>query len=173
MVAPTALQFLLEPLIAAVEVVDAVDFGLALGARPARTRLIEARRSVAMTGAPVSPSTPWTIAERPRTSMLGAHAAQLGDVHVAVLEDRFLEVAFARRAAQHGHELRLHVGREAGVGRGRDGERLERPSAVTLIPSGEFDHQPGAARALVIASMSDARAPTSSIEPPVIPAAQA
>ena len=50
-------QLLLEPLIAAVEVIDPQHLGFALAARPASTRLIEARRSVAMTLAPVIPST--------------------------------------------------------------------------------------------------------------------
>ena len=61
---------------------------------------------------------------------LGAHPAQLGDVHVAILEDRFLEEAFARRHAHHRHELRLHVGREAGMRRGRDVHAAERARAL-------------------------------------------
>ena len=59
----------LRALIAAVEVIYAEDFGVALGGEAARIRLIEARRSVAMTCAPVIPPTPWTIADRPRTSI--------------------------------------------------------------------------------------------------------
>ncbi len=47
-------------------------------------------------------------------------------------------------------------------------------SAVTFIPFSVISIiSPAAASALVIASMSAGLAPTSSIEPPVIPAAQA
>ena len=54
---------------------------------PASTRHAEARRSVAITVAPVSLVGPRTIAVRPSTTMSAPMRAQLGHVHVAVLED--------------------------------------------------------------------------------------
>ena len=52
-------ELAVERLVAAVEVVDAVDHRLAFRRRgPARTRLTEARRSVAITGAPLQPLHP-------------------------------------------------------------------------------------------------------------------
>ena len=53
---------------------------------------------------------------------IGAHAPQLGHVHVAILENRFLEEAFALGDGQHGHELCLHVGRESRERRGRQSQ---------------------------------------------------
>ena len=47
-------ELVLDPLEAAIEMIDAVDDRLALAARPAMTSDTEARRSVAMTCAPFS-----------------------------------------------------------------------------------------------------------------------
>ena len=74
---------------------------------------------------------------------IGPHSAQLGDVHVAILEDRLLEETLALGDGQHRHELRLHVGREAGVRRGRYRQRLQLPVRADFHPAvGEFDRQP-------------------------------
>ena len=48
-------------------------------------------------------------------------------MHVAVLEDRLGQVAGAVGQAQHRHELRLHVGGKAGVGRGLQVDRARSP----------------------------------------------
>ena len=75
---------------------------------------------------------------------LGAHPPQFGDVHIAIFENRFFEEALAVSDAQHRHELGLHVGRETGIGRGRDRQRLQRLVGRNPHPGfGEFDHQPG------------------------------
>jgi hypothetical protein len=60
-----------------------------------------------------------------------AQAHQLVDVHEAVLEDRLGDACRAVGDAVHGHELRLHVGREGRVLAGAKAHRLQgRPSAL-------------------------------------------
>ena len=78
------------------------------------TRQTEARRSVAMTGAPFSCLTPLTVARVAVQVDVGAEAGQLLHVHEAVLEDRLADHAGALGARHQRHELRLQVGREAG-----------------------------------------------------------
>ena len=53
-----------------------------------------------------------------------AHALQLADVHVALRKNRLADDADAARAAQQRAHLRLHVGRESGVGLGGEAQRL-------------------------------------------------
>ena len=94
-VAPTALQLLLEPLIAAVEVVDAQHLGLALGGEAGED---QAHRGAQVGRHDLRAGQPLDAVDDRRAAAnldLGAHAAKLGDVHVAVLEDRLLEEALA------------------------------------------------------------------------------
>ena len=63
-------QLAVEGLIAAIEVIDAMDSRLASAASAAMTRLTDARRSVAITSAPCRPSTPRTSAVEPCSEML-------------------------------------------------------------------------------------------------------
>ena len=118
-------QLLLEALVAAVEVVDAQHLGLALGDQAGQHQEAEARRSVAITVAPVSLRRPAHDRGAPLDDDVGAHALQLGHVHVAVLEDGLGQHRLPARARHQHHELRLHVGRETREGLGRDVDRLE------------------------------------------------
>src|SRR5690242_13520957 len=123
-------ELLLQRLVAAVEVVDAIDDGLPLGREPGddqsgrRTqvgrhdvRTLQARyaahdRRVALDGD------------------VGAQALQLERVHEAILEN---SLGDDRRALRHGserHELRLHVRGEARIRRGAD--------AHGVRPAGHF-----------------------------------
>ncbi|MNX77077.1 hypothetical protein D3C86_1086010 [compost metagenome] len=58
---------------------------------------------------------------------VGAHADQLVHVQEAVLEDHLGQDRGAVDGRKQGHDLRLHVGGEAGVGHGADVDRLEGP----------------------------------------------
>ena len=78
---------------------------------------------------------------------VGAHAQQLGHVHEAILEDGFGEHASAPRAGHQGHELRLHVGREAGVRRGRHVDAAQGLFAADAhVLAFALDLQPGLAQ---------------------------
>ena len=63
--APTPGELLLHPVVAAVQVVDPFDRRFALRGEPASTSAAEARRSLAMTEAPVNRHGPSTTAQRP------------------------------------------------------------------------------------------------------------
>ena len=84
---------------------------------PARTSEAEARRSVAITGAPLSCATPRTTAPCAVDADVRTQAQQLVHVHETVLEDRLVDHAHAVGDAVHRHELRLHVGGNAGAAR--------------------------------------------------------
>ncbi len=129
--------------------------------RPAMTSPAEARRSVAITVAPDSRSTPWTTATRPSTSILRAQAQQLVDVHEAVLEDRLGDRRRAVGDAVERHQLRLHVGRERRVLAGANARpRAAAPSARTRIQPSPASIVAPASRSLSItASRWSARAP--------------
>jgi hypothetical protein len=71
-------KLLFDVLVAAVEVVDAVDQVSPRATRPATTRQAEARRSVAMTVAPSSRGTPFTTAVLPLISMSAPSGAAPG-----------------------------------------------------------------------------------------------
>ena len=87
-------ELLLDPLVAAVEVVDPRHPRLALGGEAGEDQADARRAGRSPSPArPCSFSTPVTVAVPPCTSMLRAHAHQLGRVHEAVLEDALLEVA--------------------------------------------------------------------------------
>ena len=83
----------------------------------------DARRSVAMTGAPLRPATPSTIGAVAIEPDLCAEAGKLLDVHEPVFEDGFANARGAVRPGHEGHELRLQVGGKARkrVGRHIDG----------------------------------------------------
>ena len=53
-----------------------------------------------------------------------AHAVEFGHMHIAVFEDGFGQHAGAIGHAQHRHKLRLHIGGKAGIGCGRNRQRL-------------------------------------------------
>ena len=63
-------ELVLDALVAAVDVVDAVDQVVLLATRAARTRPALARRSEAVTGAPLSGVGPVTMARLPSMAML-------------------------------------------------------------------------------------------------------
>ena len=58
-------QLFVEMLVAAIDVIDAADFRDPVGVKPASTNAAEARRSLAITGAPVNFSTPEMTAVGP------------------------------------------------------------------------------------------------------------
>ena len=68
-----------------------------------------------MTGAPLSGVGPVTMAGISVNRDVRAHAHHFAGVQVAVLEDRFADVRYAVRLRGERHELRLHVGGEAGI----------------------------------------------------------
>ena len=90
---------------------------------PARISDADARRSVAITGAPLSCSHAAHDRGVAFDADVGAQAQQLLHVHEAVLEDRLVDHADAFGDAVHRHELRLHVGRERRVRRGGEVDR--------------------------------------------------
>ena len=83
----------------------------------------EARRSVAITGAPLSVLDALDGRGLAVELDAGAEPRQLLHVHEAVLEDRLGDARGALGAGHQRHELRLQVGREARERRGRDVDR--------------------------------------------------
>ena len=103
MSAPRPAQLLVDAVVAAVEVVDAVDDRLAL-ARPGRPAPGRRRRAGRWPSpaAPESGVGPVTMRRAAVDADVRAHALQLGHVHVAVLEDRLRDGAGARRPGSSG-----------------------------------------------------------------------
>ena len=91
---------------------------------PASTSAAEARRSLAMTGAPKSFSTPVNHRGRAFDLHLRAHAFQFREMHVALRKNIFRDDADAFGGGKQRAHLRLHVGRKTGIRFGRDLERL-------------------------------------------------
>ena len=97
--------------------IDAVDGGLAAGDQIlARTSDTEALRSVAMTGAPVSPATPSNQCRGLVDIDIGAHPGQLRHMHEDA-KNRLGDHGGAFGNRHQDHELRLQIGR-AGIGLG-------------------------------------------------------
>ena len=85
----------------------------------------EARRSVAITGAPLQAL---DAADHGRVAVeldMRAEAGELLHVHETVLEDGLLDARDAFRARHQRHELRLQVGREPRERRRRDVDRAD------------------------------------------------
>ena len=74
----------LDALVPAIDVIDAVDLGAPSAAMPASTRAADARRSVAITGAPCSASDAEDGGVAPLEPDVGPQALQLGHVGEAV-----------------------------------------------------------------------------------------
>jgi hypothetical protein len=98
--------------------------------RPAMTRLADARRSVAITVAPDSCGTPSTTATLPSTWMVAP--SRTSSFTCMKRFSKMVSVTAAVPCATHvqRHELRLHVGREAGVFGGAEALRLQRGTAA-------------------------------------------
>ncbi len=94
---------------------------------PAITRQADARRSVAITLAPVSCADAFDDRGAALDLDVGAEALQLLHVHHPVLEDRLGDHGRAVGDRHQRHELRLHVGRERRIRRGAQIDRLQCP----------------------------------------------
>ena len=103
--------------------------------RPAMTRQADARRSVAITLAPVSFGTPRTIAVLPSTSMSAPR--RTSSCTCIIRFSKIVSVMTRRAVGARGerHHLRLHVGGKPGVRRGAELERRERSAPRTRIAS--------------------------------------
>ena len=88
-----------------------------------------ARRSVAMTVAPESRATPFTMAVLPRTSMSRPCRTSSGTCMKRFSKMVSVMTAVPSRGQHERHELRLHVGRKARVRRGRHVDATERAGA--------------------------------------------
>ena len=120
MSAPRALELLDDALVAAIDVVHAVNDGIARSSRPARTRPALARRSEACTVVPESCAGPRTTARRASMEIF----APMRTISLACRK-RFSKMvsvmsggAFGLRC--QGHVLRLHVRGEARIFLGSD-----------------------------------------------------
>ena len=146
-----------------------------LAASPASTSDTEARRSVAMTGAPLSRSTPahqrrGAVDVDPR-----AHAGQFRHVHEAVLEDPLGDHRRPVGHAHQRHELGLQVGRETGE-RPCHGVAALEPARGDPGHDAALDRRQHHARASstsLAAPRWSSRAFLSTMLPPVTPAAMA
>ena len=112
--------------------------------RPAITRMRDARRSVAITLAPGQLLAAADDRGAAADLDVRAHAAELGHVHEAVLEDRLGDHALALRAASTMNCACMSVGKP-GVRLGRDVDRREvaaaarrgcRPSRRSTVDAG-------------------------------------
>ena len=120
-------ELLLQPLETAVEVIDAIDRRLALGASAGdhqRDRGAQIRRHHRRAAQPVDAVDDRRIALE---LDMGAEARQLLHVHEAILENGLGDARRAPRARHQRHELRLQIGRETRERRGRDIDRRRCP----------------------------------------------
>ena len=167
-------ELLLDVLIAAVDVVDALDVVVPCACNPASTSDAEARKSVAMTCAPARFGTPREITVLPWIERFAPRRCSS-----SACWKRFSKMVSVMVAAPLGDrvqrtELRLHVGREPGVRRRLDVDRLRTPAAhVELDPVGAArDHAaPASASFCSTASRCSGCVCTSFTRPPVIAAA--
>ena len=89
----------------------------------------DARRSVAMTGAPLRPRDAIHIGAVAIEPDLCTEAGKLLDVHEPVFEDGFADARGAVRPGHEGHELRLQVG---GKPRKRVGRNIDGLDAIAV-----------------------------------------
>src|SRR5690606_30162284 len=118
------LQLFLDAFVTAINVVDAVDQGIAIGPEAGDHQAgggPQVGRHDRSTLEPVNPGNDGGVA---LDLDLGTHAAHFLHVHEAVLEHRLDHGAGALGQRIHGHELGLHVGGECRIGRGTQVDRL-------------------------------------------------
>jgi hypothetical protein len=123
------LQLFLDRLIAAVDVIDALDLGAPSGHQAGQhqaRRGAQVRRHHRRGGQLVHALDDRGVALEPD---LGAHAAHFQHVHEAVFENRLDDGADAVRHRVERGELRLHVGRKRRIRRGAHVDRA-RPAAA-------------------------------------------
>src|ERR1035441_6065736 len=135
-------EFFFEVLVAAVEVVDAVEDGLAVGDQGGEHE----RCGGAQVRAHDCGGLEWSASTDGGSAALHgdvrAHAVEFLHVHEAVLEDVFSDGGGAFGLGGERHVLRLHVGGEAGVLFGGDVGGLERAAAAdadVLLADVELD----------------------------------
>src|SRR5262245_25985496 len=138
-------QFLFYFLVPAIDVIDAVDQGLAFSRESGQDQRGRGAKvggdqlRAGQTGRAVN------VYAAAVDSHVRAQAHQFGGVHEAVLEDRLGDHRIAFGLRHERHVLRLHVGRESGVdGRGHVRGLVERARFAVagdaqLIPAGLFD----------------------------------
>src|SRR5690606_8446873 len=119
------LKFEFHVFVATVEVVDAVDGGLASGGEAGED---QARRGAQVAGHDRGAHQFADAADHdggPVAVEVGAHAGQFGHVQESVGEDLFGNDRVAIDEGEQGHDLGLQVGGEAGVGLGDHVDGLE------------------------------------------------
>src|SRR5450830_638909 len=110
-------QLLLDALVAAVQVVDALDHGFPLGHQPGDHQAGGGPQIGRHHRGAVELRHAFDYRRVSGDLDVGAHALQLERVHEAVLENGFGQYRRAARDAVERHELRLHIGRERRVRR--------------------------------------------------------
>src|SRR5579871_2471493 len=110
-----ARQFHFDLLIAPIDVIDAIDDGFTVRGearehqRSACPEVARDHLGTGESGRPLDDRLP------PFDADIGAHARQFLRMHEAILEDRFRDEGDAFGLGHERHELRLKVGREAGM----------------------------------------------------------
>src|SRR5574343_1401483 len=120
-----ARQLFLDPLVTAVEVVNAVDQRFALGDQGGDD---QRSRGAQVGGHHGGAFQAIDAADDDVVALdldVGPEAHQFVDVHEAVFENRLADGRHAIGNAVEGHELRLHVGREGRVRRRAQADRLQ------------------------------------------------
>ena len=160
--------------VAAVEVVDAADGGLAFGGEAGQD---QGDRGAQIGCHDLGAGEVGDAADDGRGAMgvdAGTHAVEFRDVHEAVFENGFGDHRGAFGDRHQGHELGLHVGGKAGIGFGFD--------IGAAQVAGAFDPEavrawvmvmPASVRAAITAPRSSVRPFWRKILPPVMAAAQA
>jgi hypothetical protein len=110
-----AAELLFKVLVATVEVVDAVEDGLAVGDEGGQDERGGGAEVGAHDGGGLELGFAADGGGTAGDGDVGAHADELLDVHEAVFEDVFGDGAGAFGLGAEGHELGLHVGGEAGI----------------------------------------------------------
>ena len=110
-----AAEFFFEALVAAVEVVDAVEDGFAVGDQGSEDEGGGGAQVGAHDGGGLEVGLAADGGGAAVDGDVGAHAVKLLNVHEAVLEDVFGDGGGAFGLGGEGHVLGLHVGGEAGV----------------------------------------------------------
>ncbi len=131
-------ELVLEGFVAAVEVVDAVDDGLAAGGEAGDD---EGDGGAEVGGHDRGAGEGVDAADDGGGAVdvdAGAHAVEFGDVHEAVFEDGFGDHGRTFGNRHDGHELGLHVRREAGEGFGHHIGAAQAVAALDTDAVGEF-----------------------------------
>ena len=163
-------QLFLEPLEAAVEMVDAVDRRLAFRGQPGDHQRHRSAQIGRHDGRALELRHALDDRRLAGQVDVGAEPGQFLHVHEAVLENRLGDLRLALGHGHQAHELRLQIGREAREGFGRDVDRGDAAAVAADADAGIDVWISAPVRRITSSavSSSSARAPSRITSPPAM-----